>query len=161
MHIYPAGSTPFSVFAWCVMQRKQQNEKLLDGKNTAAFCLLSSNLFRNQLFPQNKSPLNCGLNAVVAWVLVNTVLHIPRRARSPAAKLQLLSISTRILVASFSASKSSFRFPPTHLFQERSNISSSGRWRAASAEKINIGNFCLLEEDIRVLIDTPCLVTCK
>lgn len=128
--------------------------KIISGKNSAVFSIFSFDLSKNVLSTWNKSLLNCGLCALAPRLLVNTMLYVLRSAKSSATKLQLLSLNTWISVASFSAPKSSFRFPPTHLFQERSNISSLGRWRAASAEKIKTSNFCLLRENNVASTDT-------
>lgn len=51
----------------------------------------------------------------------------PRRATSSVTREQLLSPSTLRDVESLRVSRSSFRLPPTHLFQERLSISRAGR----------------------------------
>lgn len=63
-----------------------------------------------------------------------TQRYKPRRATSSVTREQLLSLSTWRDVESFSVSRSSFRLPPTHLFQERLSTSRAGRWTEASAK---------------------------
>lgn len=63
-----------------------------------------------------------------------TQRYKPRRATSSVTREQLLSPSTWREVESFSVSRSSFRLPPTHLFQERLSTSRAGRWIEASAK---------------------------
>ena len=58
----------------------------------------------------------------------------PRRATSSVTREQLLNLSSWRNVETFSVSRSSFRLPPMHLFQERLSISRAGRWMDASAE---------------------------
>lgn len=120
----------FSIALLCF---NQISSKLMLGEEN-----LSRGLSPRPSPPPSLWACQAGTLSSVSQDCCGTRRYKPRRAMSSVTREQLLSLSTWRDVESFRVSRSSFRLPPTHLFQERLNTSKAERWMEASAKMTRI-----------------------